>query len=211
MIQATEAMGSDEAVWSTGMAGESPRPADADDALIARIVGGDRTAWAQLVDRHLASVVSQAWYMLNDRDEAEDVAQEAFLRLMKKVQDWRPGGPRLRTWLHRVTVNLCIDRRRVQRPEPLDTLPEAAAPGSDLGAVDHGIDLAQSVRAALQTLNDRQRAAMILVHYEGFSNIEAAVILGLTVDALESLLARARRAIRRELEDVAGELLGESP
>ena len=67
------------------------------------------------------------------------------------------------------------------------------------------------VRAALQTLNDRQRAAMILVHYEGFSNIEAAAVLGMTVDALESPLARARRAIRRELEGVADELLGESP
>ena len=82
-------------------------------------------------------------------------------------------------------------------------------PGTDHGAVDHGLDLEHTVRAALQTLNDRQRAAMILVHYEGFSNIEAATILGLSVDALESLLARARRAIRRELEDVAGELLGE--
>lgn len=202
-------MRSHEAVWSSGMTGESTRPADADDALVARIVAGDGAAWAQLVDRHLASVVSQAWYMLNDRDEAEDVAQEAFLRLMKKVRDWRPGGPRLRTWLHRVTVNLCIDRRRTRRPEPLETLAETAEPGTELGAVDQGLDLEHSVRAALQTLNDRQRAAMILIHYEGFSNIEAAAILGLTVDALESLLARARRAIRRELEDVAGELLGE--
>ena len=202
-------MRSDEAVWSSSIAGDESRPADPDDALVARIVSGDGGAWVQLVDRHLASVVSQAWYMLNDRDDAEDVAQEAFLRLMKKVRDWRPGGPRLRTWLHRVTVNLCIDRRRIQRPEELETLPESAMPGTEHGAVDHGLDLEHTVRASLQTLNDRQRAAMILVHYEGFSNIEAATILGLSVDALESLLARARRAIRRELEDVAGELLGE--
>lgn len=204
-------MRGEEAFWSDGLAGAVGRTTDADDALVARIAGGDLAAWPQLVDRHLASVVSQAWYMLNDRHEAEDVAQEAFLRLMKKIPDWRPGGPRLRTWLHRVTVNLCIDRRRVQRPEALDDLPEAAAPPSDRDELDHGLDLERSVRAALQTLNDRQRAAMILVHYEGFSNIEAAGILGLTVDALESLLSRARRAIRRELEDVAGELLGDRP
>ena len=199
-----------DGIWSDRLVGESPRPADPDDALIARIAGGDDTAWGMLVDRHLTSVVSQAWYMLNDRDEAEDVAQEAFLRLMKKVADWRPGGPRLRTWLHRVTVNLCIDRRRVQRPETLDDLAESVV-GNEHDTLEHGLDLERTVRAALQALNDRQRAAMVLVHYEGFSNIEAARILGLSVDALESLLARARRAVRRELEGVAGQLLGDRP
>jgi RNA polymerase sigma-70 factor (ECF subfamily) len=200
-----------QAIWSDGLAGTASRAADHDDALIARIAGGEIDVWPQLVDRHLSAVVSHSWYMLNDRDEAEDVAQEVFLRLMKKVKDWQPGGARLRTWLHRVTVNLCIDRRRAVRPEPLDTLAEGMFSSGGGEETDRGIDLERSVRGALQALNERQRAAMILVHYQGFSNIEAAATLGLSVDALESLLARARRAIRRDLEDVAGELLGDRP
>jgi RNA polymerase sigma-70 factor (ECF subfamily) len=172
-----------------------------DDALLARIAGGDTAAW------RLRSVTGLAWHMLHDATEAEDVAQEAFLRLMAKVNSWEPGRAALRTWLTRVTVNLCIDRqRRANRaPVSIDTIdPPATEPG-----IEHRIDIAVHVGRAVASLAPRQRAALTLVHYQGMTNIEASAVLGVTVDALESLLARARRAMRQTLQHVVPDLLGE--
>src|SRR5690606_12133095 len=83
---------------------------------------------AVLVDRHLGRIVALGWRMLGSRAEAEDMAQEAFLRLWQQAGDWRAGGARLSTWLHRVAVNLCLDRLRRRREVGLD---EAGDPASD--------------------------------------------------------------------------------
>ena len=96
-----------------------------DDDLIRRAAGGDSAAWDLLVARHLSSVVSFAWYRLNDRSEAEDVAQETMLRFSKKAPEWEPDGAKVRTWLYRVAGNLCIDRLRARRPEaPIEAVDE---------------------------------------------------------------------------------------
>lgn len=180
---------------------------ESDDSLLDRIGRGERDAWNILVDRHLSSVTRYATYVLSDAAQAEDVAQETFLRLIRKAQDWRSGGATLRTWLFRVALNLCIDRKRARRMQPLDSAEETADPVDD-GAVNSTFDLQNHVRAAVRDLPERQQAAIILVHYEGFSGTEAADILNVSVEALESLLARGRRSLRQQLAPVAPDLLG---
>jgi RNA polymerase sigma-70 factor (ECF subfamily) len=182
---------------------------DADDALVARVAGGDGRAWQAIVDRHAQAILGSAWYMLGDRAEAEDVAQETFIRLMGKAGSWTAGGPKLRTWLYRVAANLCIDRKRQRRTEPLDAAAERADPASDAGAMGQRIDVARAVSRTMAALPERQRLAVTLVHFQGLTNIEAAEALEVSVDALESLLARARRAMRGALEPVSNDLLGD--
>jgi RNA polymerase sigma-70 factor (ECF subfamily) len=187
-----------------------PEAAESDDALILQVAAGDQGAWRQLVSRHLASLVAQAWYVLGDRAEAEDVAQETFVRLMQKARDWEPGGAQLRSWLYRVALNLCIDRKRSSwRPRPLDDAAERSDGDDPAGRMAHRMDLERAVAAALDQLTERQRTAIVLVHYQGFTNYEAAEMLDTSVDALESLLSRARRIIRAALEAESGDLLGD--
>lgn len=199
----------DSAALSGRSAEERSLDSESDDALVERIARGSEAAWRVLVDRHLSSVHGYAWHILRDGAEAEDVAQETFLRLMKKATDWQPGGAKLKTWLYRVAINLCIDRRRAVRPGALDDAPEVVDTATGELPMARGLDLAHSVGNALQQLNERQRNAIVLVHYQGFTNAEAAEFLDLSVEAVESLLARARRALKQTLAPIAEDLLGE--
>lgn len=192
-------------------AGAAAPAVDPDDALIRRIAAGDEQAWPTLVDRHLAALVALGWHMLGNRGEAEDVAHETFVRLMRKVGDWQTGGPKLRTWLTRVATNLCIDRHRARRHLPLEVAEAEPDPAPDQGGgIDRRLDLARNVKGALDSLPERQRIAITLVHYQGCTNGEAAALLEVSVDALESLLARGRRALRHALRPVAADLLAGS-
>ena len=182
---------------------------DSDDDLVRGIAAGNQAAWGVLLARYLDRITGYAWHMLRDHAEAEDVAQETFMRLMNKAATWQPGGAKLSTWLYRVAINQCIDRRRAKRPESIETVPDFAAEGGDENDLGRRLDMTNTVRKALATLPDRQMEAITLVHYQGMSNIEAASLLEVSVDALESLLARARRALRNELSPVAADLLGE--
>lgn len=181
--------------------------ASEDDALLARVAAGDSAAWSAIVARHLPRLVGYAWRLTGTRAEAEDVAQECFVRLVRKAPEWRPGEASLATWLHRVATNQCIDRHRRGTPAALDDIdPELiATPGA--GAVDRAIDVTRTVRRALAALPERQRAAVVLAHYQGFANPEVARILGVSVEAVESLLARGRRALKKDIEAAAPELL----
>ncbi len=182
---------------------------DADDHLVGRVARGDAGAWPMLVERHLGAVVGFACTVLGDRSEAEDIAQETFVRLMRKAPDWRPGGAKLRTRLFRVATNLSTDRWRKARRARQDWRVPPSPDDFGEGDVIRPLDQARAVRSALRALPERQRVAIALVHYRGLANREAADILGVSVDALETLLARGRRAIRRELGHLVSELLGE--
>ena len=199
-----------EGAASAGPAGAAP-VVDPDDALIRRIAAGDEQAWPALVDRHLTALIALGWHMLGSRGEAEDVAQETFVRLMRKVENWQTGGPKLRTWLTRVATNLCIDRHRARRHLPLEAAEAEPDPAPDQGGgIERRLDLARNVKGALDALPERQRIAITLVHYQGCTNGEAAALLEVSVDALESLLARGRRALRSALRPVAADLLAGS-
>lgn len=175
-----------------------------------RVGCGDAAACRQLVDRHLPRMVAFARRLLGNQADAEDVAQDVFLRVWAKAATWRPDA-KLTTWLHQVALNLCRDRLRRAVPAPLDDLPEPTDPAPSAAAVIHEAELASRVETAVAALPDRQRTALALCHYQGLSNIEAAEVLGVGVEALESLLSRARRALRRTLAAEAAELLGGEP
>ena len=172
---------------------------DPDQDLIARVAKGDPAAVRAMVARKLPRLLGVATRMLGDRGEAEDVAQEVFLRLWRQAGRWRPGAALFDTWLHRVTLNLCYDRLRRRREITSDAVPERADPA--MRADQTMIDQARDARlaAAIAGLPERQRAALVLQYYEGLSNIEAAAAMEIGVEALESLLSRARRTLRDRL------------
>jgi RNA polymerase sigma-70 factor (ECF subfamily) len=175
-----------------------------DDELMRRAGNGDRDAFAALVARHLPRVGAIAVRMLVGAAEAEDVGQEAFLRCWQKAPGWEPseGGPgtaRFTTWLHRIVINLCIDRRRRAAPLALDEVPDRPDESPDALDELESKESVRRVRAAIGELPERQRAALVLCYYEGMSNGEAAEMLEMSVGAVESLLVRARRNLRKTL------------
>jgi RNA polymerase sigma factor (sigma-70 family) len=179
---------------------------DPDADLVAGVARQEPAAVRTLVARKLPRLLALATRMLGDRMEAEDVAQEAFVRTWKQAARWREGEARFDTWLHRVVLNLCYDRLRGHREEPVDELPDDADPALAPDAQFESQSRDARVRAALDALPARQREALVLNYYQELSNIEAAALMGITVDALESLLARARRNLRAQLagDDLAG-------
>lgn len=181
------------------MARQQEQAAEADEALLARFARGDQAAARELVSRHLPRVFATASRMLGDRTEAEDIAQEAMLRLWKIAPDWQTGRAQVSTWLYRVASNLCIDRiRRRSRIDPREA-PDRAddAPGSEAQLQTRA--RSRALHAALVELPERQRLAIMLRHFEGHTNPDIAARLEVSVDAVESLLARGRRTLSKKL------------
>jgi RNA polymerase sigma-70 factor (ECF subfamily) len=181
---------------------------DSDEMLMLRIAAGDHEAFRRLLQRHLGRIVAFAARALGDRTGAEDVAQEAFLRLWTHASHWQPTA-RLSTWLHRVALNLCLDRLGRAREVALDEVAEPTDPGPPLVARMQTRDIGRHVNAALAQLPAQQRVAITLCHYQELRNTEAAEVMGVSVEALESLLARGRRTLRDRLRALLPDLLGE--
>jgi RNA polymerase sigma-70 factor (ECF subfamily) len=172
---------------------------DPDTDLVARVGRGDRAAAQALMARHLPAMLTLARRMLSGRADAEDCVQEAFLKVWTHAARWQPGKAKFETWLYRVTLNQCYDRLRKRPTEPLEAADDVPDSGD---SPDRGLEVAAletEVSAALADLPERQRAAILLCHYQERGNIEAAEILGISVEALESLLARGRRTLRSKL------------
>jgi RNA polymerase sigma-70 factor (ECF subfamily) len=180
----------------------------ADAALVARIGSGDSAACRSLMEAHLGRIHAFAWRMLGDAAEAEDVAQDAFLRLWRQAGKWRAEA-RVGTWLHRVAHNLCIDRLRQRRGDSGAELPDLPDPAPGPAADQQRAQVARRIEAALAGLPERQRAAIVLVHYQELGNIEAAGIMGVGVEAMESLLSRGRRGLREALAGLRDDLMGD--
>ena len=180
---------------------------DQDGALLVAFGNGDLEAARELVQSLSPRVVSQATRILGNRAEAEEVAQDAIMRLWRAAATWRQGEALVSTWLYRVTSNLCIDRLRTRRGSvAIDDVPEPADPTP--GAVDQ-IQAQVRHRAlsdALARLPDRQAQAVSLRHLEGLSNPQIAEIMEIGVEAVESLVARGKRALAAALEGKKEEL-----
>ncbi len=172
---------------------------DQDAALLARYAGGDAGAARLLATRLTPRIYAHAHRVLGDGAEAEDVAQEALLRLWRVAPDWREGEARVTTWLYRVVANLCTDRLRKRRTSPLDDVAEPADPTPSAAQGLQQAARMDALQAALMALPDRQRQAVVLRHIEGLANPEIAAILDVGVEAVESLTARGKRGLKAAL------------
>ncbi len=174
-------------------------PAAMETRLLAACAAGDPSAARALAQRLGPRLVATATRLLGDGAEAEDVAQEALLRLWRIAPDWRSGEARPATWAHRVAVNLCLDRLRRRAALPIEAADRIADPAPLPLAVLEARDRAQALTAALAALPDRQRVAVALRHFEERSNPEIAAAMGASVEAVESLLARGHRTLAAAL------------
>ena len=178
--------------------------ASGDDALMARVVCRDAAAFRIVVDNYARTLHRIAYRMIGDPVEAEDLAQEALTRLWQHAGRWQDGGSGIGAWLTRVTMNLCLDRLRKRRFASDEAVPERADDAPLAPALIAAEQERQRVVAAIAALPDNQRAAIVLTYYEDQPNAAAADTLDMNIKAFESLLLRARGALKRALtsEDV---------
>jgi RNA polymerase sigma-70 factor, ECF subfamily len=168
-----------------------------DTDLMARVARGDANAFQTLVRRHVAGAQRVAERVLRNNALAEELVQEAFLRVWINAPHWRPQAA-FRTWLYRVVVNLCLNAKRRPADLPLDAAGDPADP-RDVGAALERDQRDRALAAAVDALPVRQRAAIVLSYQEGLSNAEAAAVLEVSVSGLEALLVRAKRTLRSAL------------
>lgn len=169
-----------------------------DEALMVLYARGDPDAARLLMNRVLPLALGHATRVLGDRAEAEDVAQEAMMRLWRVAPEWRQNEARVSTWLYRVVANLCTDRLRLRvrrRAEPIDLVAEPVDTALPVEAVMIADARMKALQAALDQLPERQRQAVVLRHIEGLANPQIAEILNIGVEAVESLTARGKRAL----------------
>jgi RNA polymerase sigma-70 factor (ECF subfamily) len=166
-----------------------------DEKLMQAVAGGDLDAFNDIVLRYQGLAWKTAHRFIGDPMEAQDVAQEAFLKILEAAPRYREEGA-FRTYFYRILTHLCIDRTRRKHPVNIDDFPNIPDPSP--GPTDILIDEERrtGVRGALDTLPPNQKAAMILKHFEGLSYVEIARVLGITPKAVERLISRAGTSLR---------------
>jgi RNA polymerase sigma-70 factor, ECF subfamily len=191
----------EESTRLSGVKDRDPRLSDED--LMARAVSDDRDAFDELVTRHRARVLGIVHRYFDGPEDAEDLAQEAFLRLYRARRSYRPSA-RFTTLLYRIVVNLCIEesRKRRRRPTQAWLADESAGGGEEPEQVALSREADRRVRAALERLPEKQRMAVLLARYEGQSYREIAEALDCTEKAVEAMLYRARQTLWSELSDL---------
>ncbi len=174
---------------------------DPDADLIFGLKAGDQRALAGLMDRHMQKIHKQAFYMLGDQMAAEDVTQTVFLKTWEHIQDWEAGSAKLITWMRRVTKNACLDILKKKKPIYTDTVPDmedtSESPFENLSEAQRS----ERIKTALGQLPNNQRAALTLSYYQGVSQREGSSIMEISESAYESLLVRARKALKVILAD----------
>ena len=171
---------------------------DSDEALMARVARGDEPAYRLLTRRHLPAMLGLARRILGNAADAEDVAQEAMLRVWTHAPRWQPLAA-FRTWLTRVVVNLCLDRKRRRPWVGLDAAGEIADPAPGVTETAEQNERERLLAAAIAELPARQRTAIVLTYSEGMSNAQVADMLDTSVSAVETLLVRAKQNLRARL------------
>ena len=179
-----------------------------DEELMVRIAAGNEPAFRELARRHTPLALGLARRVTANAAEAEEVVQEALLRVWINAPRWRPVAS-FRTWFYRIVLNLCLNRRRRAPFLPIETAGEPAASELDAEASLERRERERAVADAIAALPERQRIAIALTYHEGFSNAETAAIIGTSVSAVETLLVRAKRALREKLRGVLDVKRGE--
>ncbi len=204
-------MTADPAPGLAPVAGSDPPSGDADLAALRRVAAGDGGAFTELVERHQVRLVRLCARLLRDPDEAQDAAQEVFLRAYRAAGTYEPRGA-VFTWLYRIAVNHCLNRLRRRRlvrflpmlsggaagEEPKELDPPDLAPRSDRAVESR--ETWQAMRGAIRALPANQQAVLLLAKFEQLSYREIAQALGITEGAVESRLVRAMRTLQRAAE-----------
>jgi len=171
---------------------------DSDEALMARVARGDQRAFQTLARRHLPAMLGLARRILGNEAEAEDVAQEALMRVWTHAPRWQPLA-QFRTWVSRVVVNLCLDRKRRAPWVDLEAAGELVDPTPNVSEKAETDERERLVAAAIDQLPARQRTAIMLTYSEGMTNAQVAEALDTSVSAVETLLVRGKQNLRRAL------------
>jgi RNA polymerase sigma-70 factor (ECF subfamily) len=169
--------------------------------LLAAAAQGDSTALAELATRYYAPAYRLAWRLCGSQPDAEDIAQEVFVKLWKDPSQVRQAGA-LKGWIMRAAANGAADRFRRRKVVNLDDAMDVSDPEPGAAGLLESSTASARVTAAISRLPERQRQALALVYYENLGNAEAAAVMETTVEAVESLLTRARRSLR---DSLAGE------
>ncbi len=171
------------------------------------VAGGDLTAFRTIVELHHKPLISFIARFTGDRDSAEDIAQEVFLRVFKAAKDYKPQA-KFKTWLFTIATNLCLNEIRDNKNSPkiveLSGLYEQEYPNIDPDAfspqkVAENAELSAAVRKAISNLPENQRIAILLRQYNDFSYNEISKIMGISMSAVESLIQRARQSLKKSL------------
>ena len=170
-----------------------------DRELFEHIGQGNKAAMTEFVSRYYHRIMDFSYRHLNRVADAEDIAQEAFIRVWRKAPQWQDRELPPHSWLYRITHNLCIDELRKRKPEcDVDEQYHLANDDSPEGNL-YQQQKDQLLAAAIRSLSEGQRTAIVLCNYQGFSNRDAAAVMDITVEALESLLVRGRSKLRKQL------------
>lgn len=172
-----------------------------DEGLIGRIQKGDHQAFALLVKRHTDKFYGLAWRLLGNDAEADDVVQDAFLKLWAQPDLFRiDGGAKFTTWFYRVVSNMALDKLRGRKRWSGTEVPEDLADSGKLS--DQGYEEKQmqtQIEQSIKALPERQKLALNLCFYQDVSVQDAAAIIGVGEKAVESLLMRAKTGLRNDL------------
>ena len=177
-----------------------------DNALLEAYGNGIPGASQILTDRFMSKIFTQAFHRVRNEADADDIAQEAMLRLWRIAPNWNQGNAKISTWLYKIVNNLCIDRLRQKKTENLDTVTEPIDNRQNITNYLLNQSRANALYNALAKLPVRQREAVSMRHLEGISNPEIAEKLELSIEAVESLIARGKRALSDALQSQKSEL-----
>jgi RNA polymerase sigma-70 factor (ECF subfamily) len=177
---------------------------DSDEALMAAVRARRPQAFRVLMGRHMPRAIRVAQRVVRSAAEADDIGQEAFLRVWTSAASFDPDVARFTTWLYRIVLNLAFDRVRKPAFAPIDEV-EIDDISSAEPAADERLIVEEErvmVERAMARLSERQRGAIALFHMEGLSGDEAAKVMNLSAKAFESLLGRARLALREHVQKI---------
>lgn len=175
-------------------------PEKGDHELLTLVQDGSHQAFSVLVQRHIERFYRLAYRYVQDKETAEDIVQDAFLKLWENPWLWQPErNSKFTTWFYRIVVNLCLDWQKKKRPLTLD---EDISLIDEQATLDTALGRSQEqtlLEKELASLPERQRTAVNLCFGEGLSNQEAAEVMGLKLKALQSLLMRAKATLKERM------------